>query len=296
MITPRPVTARTLGVAIAIVLPAALATGQQPTFSARVDAVRVDALVTEGGRPVKNLSAADFEVFDNGVRQQVTLATFERIPLNVVLALDMSDSVAGERLMHLRSAGKGLLDGLRGDDRVALVTFGSRVTLGTELTGEMTRVRAAIDAIDPKGSTRLVDGCFAGMMLGEWDVGRALVIVFSDGLDTTSWLSASAVLDTARHMDIVVYSVSADRSRNAPFLRDLSKATGGALLEIESTEKLSAVLLQIVQEFRERYLISYYPRGVERRGWHRLEVRVKGRDVTVKARPGYFGGDVGPGR
>src|SRR5439155_10776055 len=79
----------------------------QPSFSSKVEAVRVDVLVTErdGGSAILGLGPSDFEVLDNGVPQQVDLVSFEQIPLNVILVLDMSDSVAGERLDHLRGAG-----------------------------------------------------------------------------------------------------------------------------------------------------------------------------------------------
>ena len=113
------------------------------------------------------------------------------------------------------------------------------------------------------------------MMLGESDVGRALLIVFSDGVDTSSWLTADAVLDTAKRSDVVVYAVS-PRSRLKPeFLRDLTSFTGGRLFEIEKTANLGATFVGILEEFRHRYLVSYTPRGVAKDGWHRLDVRVR---------------------
>src|SRR5580765_8077897 len=84
---------------------------QDVTFSSRVEAVRVDVLVTDNGQPVRGLGPADFEIRDNGVLQQIDLLSFEQIPLNVVLALDMSDSVAGDRLERLRTAGAAILGG-----------------------------------------------------------------------------------------------------------------------------------------------------------------------------------------
>jgi VWFA-related protein len=260
---------------------------QQPTFSARTEMVRVDVLVTEKGQPLRGLQPADFEVLDNGVPQQIELASFEQIPLNVVLALDMSESVAGERLDHLRSAGRALLEGLKPDDQAALITFSHVVVLGSALTTEVRRVRTALDEARPLGGTALVDAAYTGMMVGESDVGRALLIVFSDGVDTSSWLSADAVLETARRSDAVVYAVAVSGEK-ATFLRDLSSLTGGSFLPIESTKNLSDVFLGILDEFRQRYLVSYSPRGVAGDGWHQLEVRIKGRrGVAVKARAGY---------
>jgi VWFA-related protein len=260
----------------------------QTTFTSRIEAVRVDVLVTENGRPVQGLAPADFEVLDNGIRQKVDLASFEQIPLNVVLALDMSGSLQGLRLGHLQTAGRTVLDGLKEGDRVALVGF-SHLVMPRGLTEDFDNVRAALDQAQGAGLTSLVDASHVGMMLGESDVGRSLLILFSDGVDTSSWLSAASVLDTARRSDVVVYAVEIGGAR-ASFTRDLSEVTGGRLIAIESTKDLSATFVRILEEFRMRYLISYSPEGVSGAGWHRLDVRVKGRSATVKARPGYFAG------
>src|SRR6185295_11328333 len=95
-------------------------TAQQPTFSSRVDAVRVDVLVKDRGQVVRGLGPQDFEVRDEGVLQEIDLVRLEQVPLNVVLGLDVSQSVNGERLEHLLNAGNALLDRLNGDDRAAL--------------------------------------------------------------------------------------------------------------------------------------------------------------------------------
>lgn len=263
---------------------------QRATFSSRVEAVRIDVLVTDKGQPVLGLKPADFEVLDNGVPQQITLASFEQIPLNVVLALDMSESVTGDPLRHLQSASGALLEGLRGEDRAALVTFSHIVALGSDLTKDLGAVRKAFDRTRPSGETALIDASYAAITLGESDVGRALVIVFSDGVDTSSWLTAQAVLETAKRTDAVVYGVSAGAPKKTNFLRDLSTATGGTSFEVESTKDLSATFVKILEEFRHRYLVSYSPTGVERGGWHKVDVRVPGKKFTIKARPGYLAG------
>ena len=263
---------------------------QNPTFSSRVDAVRVDVLVTEDGQIVEGLEAADFEVFDNGVAQVVELASFAELPLNVVLALDMSDSVAGSRLRNLRNASRALLSGLLPEDQAALVTFSHGVSLGANLTTDLDQIRSALDDAAAFGDTALVDASFAGIVVGESDVARSLLIVFSDGLDTSSFLQPDGVLDIARRTDTVVYSVAAGPSQRAGFLGQLSALTGGTLLEVGTNADLTAQFLQILEEFRQRYLISYSPRGVDIDGWHELEVRVRNRDAVVRARPGYLGG------
>jgi Mg-chelatase subunit ChlD len=129
-------------------------------------------LVSEGGMPLKGLTAADFEVLDNGVRQPVDLISFEQIPVNLILALDMSDSVAGERLDHLRAAGRAALTALQPRDRASLVTFSHQVTLAAPLSTDLDSVGRALDEATGSGVTSLVDGVFAGVMVGEGDIGR----------------------------------------------------------------------------------------------------------------------------
>ena len=287
-VTLAPVAA--LAFVAAAAAPAPPARPQVPTFSSRVDAVRVDVLVTEDGKPVRGLQAGDFEILDNGVRQSVDLVSAEQLPLNVVFTFDLSRSVMGERLDNLREASHAVLRGLATRDRAALVAFSTAVAVGPGLTHDTSLVKSAIDRAEPTGETSLVDASFAGIMVAESDAGRSLVIVFSDGLDTSSWLGPRSVLDIARRSDAVVYAVAAGLAPRADFLRDLTEQTGGRLFKLESTRSLSEVFLEVLDEFRQRYLVSFSPGGVSPEGWHTLTVRVKGRNAVVRARPGYLAG------
>jgi VWFA-related protein len=281
---------RGLSFAIVFLLLAAVGGAQSPAFSSKVEAVRVDVLVTDNGEVIHGLGPSDFELLDNGVPQAVDLVSFDQIPLNVILALDMSDSVAGARLAQLRGAGGGLLAALHKEDQAALVTFSHAVQLGARLTTDIASVQTALAAAVNAGQTALVDGTYAAIMVGESDAGRALLIAFSDGVDTSSWLRADAVLDAARRADVVVYGVSVVSRLKPEFLRDVTSLTGGRLFEIEKTANLTSTFLGILDEFRHRYLVSYTPRGVAKDGWHKLEVRVKNRRAAIKARPGYLAG------
>ena len=282
---------RRLLVSIVVLLTTSwMAHAQNPVFSSKVEAVRVDVLVTAGGKPLRGLGPGDFEVFDNGVRQQVDLVSFEALPLNVVLALDVSDSITGERLLHLRSAGHVLLTALKPNDQAALVTFSRAVTLDAGLSRDTPRLHGVLNAITPGGDTSLIDGSYAAMTIGESDVGRSLVIVFSDGVDTSSWLSADAVLNIAKRCNAIVYAVSVGGTPKADFLGDLTDQTGGRRFKADSTKDIGDVFLQMLDEFRQRYVVSYSPQGVAPDGWHKLTVRVRNQMVDVKARPGYFAG------
>ena len=148
------------------------AAGQQPAFSTRVESVRVDVLVLDNGRPILGLQPADFEIVDNGVPQQVDLVSFENIPLNVVLAFDMSDSVAGERLEQLQDAGRAMLGGLKTGDQAAVVTFSNVVTRAAPLSGDITLVRDALYEAWGTGATSLADGGKGGLQVVKWSVAQ----------------------------------------------------------------------------------------------------------------------------
>jgi VWFA-related protein len=265
-----------------------VAVATQERFSVGIDIVRVDALVTAGGKSIAGLKVSDFEVKDNGVVQQIDLLNAEQMPVNAILALDMSGSVAGERLVHLRTAGNAVLDALRPEDRAALVSFSHVVTLGSPLTSDFNRVRQALDRAQSAGSTSLIDATYAGLILSESDTGRGLVIAFSDGIDTASWLTADQVLDIGRRSDAVVYGVSAGTSVPTRFLREMAQLTGGDTVQVDTMRDLSQHFVRVLDEFRDRYLLAFTPRGVSKDGYHRLDVRVKNRDVKIKARPGYL--------
>src|SRR5262245_17447469 len=160
--------------AVVFLIASAIATAraQQATFSSRIDAVRVDVLVTDANGPVRGLGPADFEIRDNGVLQQIDLVSFEEVPLNVVLVLDMSDSVAGDRLDRLRAAGGAFLGGLKDGDQAALVTFSHVVRLAAKLSADINPVRMALGRASGDGSTSLVDGVYMGIQAGAHDVGR----------------------------------------------------------------------------------------------------------------------------
>jgi VWFA-related protein len=270
----------------------ATARAQLPTFSSKVEVVRVDVLVTEFGRPIVGLRPSDFELRDNGVRQSIEFAALEKLPLKLILALDSSDSVAGVRLAHLQAACEAVLDRLQKEDEAALITFNHKLVLGSPFTSDLGRVRTALRAVAPGGQTALVDALYAGMVLGEAGSGRGLLVAFTDGADTSSFLRRQAVQDVAKSSDVVVYPVTSGRNgrRLTSFLRGIADQTGGRLFEVESTPDLQKTFVGILDEFRQRYVLAFRPQAVAKGGWHRLEVLVKGRPVDVRARAGYQGG------
>jgi len=251
-----------------------------------VEVVKLSVVVRGHDAPITALGAADFEVRDNGVLQRVDSAAMETTPLRAVLAFDVSGSVKGDKLADLKRAAGALVDALRPGDQAGLLTFAESLRLRYGIGGDRGRLRAEIDAFQAEGGTALVDGTFAAVVLGDATEGQTLVIVFTDGKDSTSWLPDVDVVDALRGSEAVVYGVRVGSERSS-FLGDVCGATGGRTLGAPTTAGLPRAFLEILDEFRTRYVLRYTPSGVARPGWHALDVRVSGRSASVLVRRGY---------
>jgi Ca-activated chloride channel family protein len=290
-----------------VTIPSLAATAQTPRFRSRTAAVRVDALVTDGRHPVAGLTAANLELRDNGVLQTITDVHHETLPLNVICALDVSGSLDGRPLANLKRAYLAVVAALSGDDRAALLTFASRVELRSALTKDRALLASLIDPVRAGGTTALFDAVFSALALREADEGRTLLVFFSDGLDTSSWLPVRKVVDTARRSDVVVYPIAIrpasrvtrsqgqimlrrpeDRLPSEAILDTLSDVSGGRVVYATDDAALESTFLSVLDEFRQRYVLTFTPTRVSEDGWHNLDVKVKGRSGDVRARRGYF--------
>ena len=250
--------------------------------------VELDVSVMRGGAPVAGLTAADFALTDNGVAQEVQSVTLEQLPLSVTLVLDTSQSVAGERLRHLVQAGEGLTAALRAGDRAALVTFSHMVDLRVPMTGDMPTIRTALGAMRGNGATSLRDAIHLALELQPHDRSRPLMLVFTDGHDTASWLTEDAVVDSARRAGVVIHAV---RVESDALLDRLTQISGGRTWSATSDRQLQELFTKALDEMRARYLLTYTPRNVRQPGWHELKVKLKTGSADITARRGYFVAD-----
>jgi VWFA-related protein len=99
------------------------------------------------------------------------------------------------------------------------------------------------------------------------------------------------VIEAAKRSSAVVYAVTTASAARVPSLEELAKVTGGDMLRVTSSADLREALQKILQDFRSRYVLAFTPTGVAAGGFHRVDVKVKGKGVDVKARPGYIGMD-----
>jgi Ca-activated chloride channel homolog len=274
----------------ALVLPLVVAAlSQAPTFRIGIERVQIDVSATRGGRPVAGLTAADFVVTDNGVTQQIESAQLEDAALSVQLVLDTSSSVSGPRLQRLIDASTGLLGSLRSSDRAGLFTFSTSVDVRVPMTGDLERVTRALATVRGAGATSLRDAVQLALESPPAQGSRMLILVFSDGEDTTSWLRAADVVESARRSGVVVHVVEIHGSSGtSSFSLALTDSAGGRVFSASSAEDLARLFTRALGEMRARYLLTFAPGSPTVPGWHDLRVKVRTDGIDVKARPGYF--------
>lgn len=297
---------RTAGLTLASLM-ALAPVAQQPTFRSEVNAVAVDVSVRDRSRrPVTDLRPADFQVTDNGVPQDVDNVSYGKLPIDVTVALDVSYSVTGSVLERLRRAIGQLMRDLRRGDRLKLILFNMRVTRIVDFTSDAEVVDRAIRTATAGGGTALLDAISVALVSASTPDRRQLIVFFTDGNDSTSVTPPGTLTTVAQRtrgtLTFVVPSLTqftrpagtASASRQlslrplAPVLSGIAVETGGAMLPVGEDADLSGTFRRVLDDFRSAYVLYYNPRGVDRGGYHTLEVRVSREGATVQARRGYW--------
>jgi Ca-activated chloride channel family protein len=281
----------------------------QQTFRSAVDLVTIQASVRDGrGRVVQGLTRADFEVRDNGqLRPVLDFRADRQSPVTVAILVDMSGSMSiGTKVAMARQAYQSVLSQLREQDEVALFTFDSSLRQVQDFTQDLTLLRDALSTFEPFGTTSLYDATAAtARRLAERTATHRAIVVLTDGIDTSSRLSAADVSGLASSINVPVYIVATVPSidqrvmmeatergtrTDTADLRDLAEWTGGHLVFASTFTETIVVASSIVDELRQQYVLAI--EAAPEREWRRLDVRVKNPSpsTTVKARSGYFGG------
>ena len=280
---------------------------QQPSavFRTGADVVTVDASVQRDRRPVTGLTAADFELLDNGVAQEISDVTYEKLPIDVTLLLDVSASVTGPVLDELRRALRQVRTDLGPADRLRLLTFNMSIRRLVDFTQPAADIDQALASLRGGGSSAVFDSLAVALTSPDAPGRRRLIVLFSDGQDSSSISDADSLLEVAKRSTPTVAIIlgSPVPDRPASLLRtsaSLSSATvdvlsqrlavetGGMVTTVKTGENLTSKFRRMVQDFRSSYVLYFTPRGVERSGAHTLEVRVKRPGAEVRARRGYI--------
>lgn len=262
-------------------------------FSAGTDAILVPVMVEDRrGRFVENLSVDDFEVLEDGVRQDPTFFEASRIPLDLVLSVDFSASMTAA-MGPLQFAARHFIRELPEPARLGLIAFNDRTYVMARQEQDRTRLMDAIDAIPaPFGGTALLDSLNYALDLHGDGQAHRVVVLFSDGDDRHSFSGVDAVEERIRASEATVYVVTMGRGRDIERVRELlgrlTRVSGGGAFAIERIDELDDVLLHIRDRLQNRYFLAYQPSNPTRDGtWRRIEVRTSNRRYVVTAREGY---------
>lgn len=285
-----------------------------PTFRVEVRLVDVFTTVTDAnGAPVTDLKMDDFSITEDGVPQK--LALFEQqseAPLSIVLAIDASQSVGKDIKILTGAARKFAASILRPQDRLSLYQFSEIVRELVPFTSDMRRINRGIANVRVGSGTALYDAIYLGGQTLARREGRKVLVVITDGGDTTSSVDYHEAVRAAQQSDALVYSIidvpiTASAGRNTGgehALIQLSKDTGGKHYYADTESDLNAVFAQISKELRTQYLLGYYPvRRLASSDYRRIEVKVQPaavsaqggngegegpRALRVRHRSGYF--------
>ena len=265
--------------------------GVAHTESVDVDVVHVTASVTDAdGRFVKDLPRQRFRVYEDAVPQDITYFAAENVPLEIIVAVDVSGSMTGA-MPQLKQATKKFFGALRPDDRVTLIGFNDNVfTLARPSADLATRLRA-VDRLAPRGGTALYDVVVQAVdQLGRHP-GRRVLVVFTDGEDLNSHVPARVAEDRLEASDVILYPIGQGRAEESKQLRvvleRLARKTGGRAF-FQSAEQLETAFGDIVEELSNQYLLGYVPKKANRDGeWRTVRVEVSDSALKVRARQGY---------
>ena len=272
-------------------------------FKSRVDLVTVDVCVRDAaGRFLPTLSADDFLILENGSAQRVTFLTpGDALPLRVVLVIDVSNSMAGAKLRRARDAALQFASRLGPQDQLEIIAFNQKASIAVSFEDDRASAGAALQKIAAGGMTALNEA----LLVAASELRRArkaygteareVVIVLSDGEDTSSVIGFEEVLRALRTSGALVYTLSLRTNAmgewlgaNWPLLQ-LAADTGGRAMAVPRLAALESLYNDIETEVRHLYRLGYVSSNNSRDGkWRALSVRLRSGDGRIQARSGYY--------
>ena len=289
---------------------APMPTEQRPVFKSSASLVALNVTVVDPQqRFVDGLSAGDFEVFEDGVRQDVRFFETRQTPIDLIVLIDSSSSMR-PRMDMVHQAALGFVRTLRAGDRGAVITFDDNVDVVQALTSDHAQLESAIRSTTARGGTALHNAIYIALKQfgrparGGGEVRRQALAVLSDGNDTSSLISFEDVQEVARRTGVSIYPISlagsaADYdgqgrgdvfSKSQFAMRQLAKDTGAQAFFPQNIHELDSIYGAIARELASQYSIGYSPSNVAADGrFRRILVKVMSRpDCRLRARAGYI--------
>ena len=294
-----------LAVAAVAVCGAVVAHAQGQRIRSGIELVSLNVTVTDGGtKYVTDLTEADFEVYEDGAKQNLTFFSRTQQPIALALLLDTSASM-DERMGIAQEAAIGFAKQLHKDDQAEVIDFDSQVRILQAFTNDAVALEKAIRQTTPNGSTSLYNALYIALkdlkkIKAETtsDIRRQAIVLLSDGDDTSSLIEFDQVLDLAKRSETVIYSIGLRQGeiarrefKEAEFvLKQLSSETGGRAYFPTDARELQKIYQAIWDELSSQYALAYSSANPKRDGaWRRVQVRVVKPGLTARTKLGYYG-------
>jgi Ca-activated chloride channel family protein len=296
---------RTPFLAVAIAAAAIAAVAAQQRFRAGVELVSLTVTATDPtGKFITDLDQGDFDVFEDGAKQQVTFFSRTQQPISLALLLDTSASME-ERMGIAQEAAIGFARQLHKDDQAEVIDFDSQVRILSPFTTDGAALEKAIRSTTPNGSTSHYNAIYISLKdlkkaraASADDIRRQAIVLLSDGDDTSSLVEFDEVLDLAKRSETAIYAIGLRQGeigrrefKEAEFvLRQLSQETGGHVYFPNDVRELPKIYQSIWEELSSQYTIAYSSSNPKRDGaWRRIQIRVKRPGVIARTKTGYYG-------
>ena len=248
---------------------------------------------------VSGLAQESFQVYEDGVLQQIKYFSHEDIPVTVGLVIDNSGSMGNKRT-EVIAAALAFARSSNPKDQMFVVNFNEHVRFAlagnTPFTDQVSQLEAALSKINANGETALYDAVAAALEhLQKSDQDKKVLIVISDGGDNASKHSLAQILSMARQADAILYTIGLfdqeNDDRNPRVLRQLAQDTGGDVFLPQSLQEAVPICERIAKDIRDQYTISYVPANRKQDGSYRaITIKAsaprRGR-LSVRTRAGY---------
>jgi Ca-activated chloride channel family protein len=264
-----------------------------PTFKAGTQVVSLFVTVADAQkRLVPDLGKDDFEIFDNEKPQQVTYFDNSIHPITVVVMLDTSGSMT-LTIDLLKRAAEQFVIRLLPDDKAKVGAFNDKVQISSRFTNNRDQLISSVRDLDYGNGTRLWDAVALSLDELKGIEGRKVILLFTDGDDTSSKVGLGNMIDRSRAEEVMVYAIGLEsqfmnqRTKPDGGLRKIADETGGGYFELKKTSDLAPTFTKVASELHSQYVIGFAPTLLDGRV-HKLMVKMKPAGLTARARKSYL--------
>ncbi len=281
---------------------------QDPRYRLNVEVELVNFTATvhdEGGKYLDNLSADDFQLFEDGQEQRISFFSHDlRVPISVGVLVDTSGSMRHKLQQALQTVREIAL-ALSPQDEMFLINFSSGAEVRNKFTSSSQDVLRSLRELKSGGETAAYDAI--GLAVKEMQQAKhnkKILLLVTDGFDTRSQLNADQVEELLKRSSVLVYAIGIDDDDDDPLLlrrtryhiyhymlNKLAGVSGGRTFRLFTGRNyaLQSLAQLLLEELHQQYTLSYYPSsGGEGTDWRNVEIKVRKDGSQIRHRPGYY--------